>query len=180
MLPRLLLNLGVAAVAASLGGYFIRGSGYEQRHYPITLTKANGKYSVTQKSGFKLAYHGNTQWKIFNDTDDEIEFKVNNFKPQTANGCPVEFTGNTGSASCAGFATMAPRKLSPPKVYSDVISVKRRRSEPGLYTFEMVVNGAVIDPDIELERDPYSFLLLVLVAGGFATLAGWWFGRRNQ
>jgi hypothetical protein len=183
MLPRLIINIGVAAVAAGLGVFLLRGGGYEQRDYSITLTKgSDGRYHASLKSGFLLAYHGQTNWEIFNDTDDDIEFVVRNFQPQVSSGCPVKFVGNTG-VGCAGTATIAARKSgAPPLVYSDVIKVKRNRSDVGVFTFDMVVNrGDPIDPDIELERDPYLLIMLLAIGGGLlSVLAGWWLGRRTR
>jgi hypothetical protein len=180
MLPRLIINVGVAAVAAALAVNVARGDGYEHREYDLTITKSDAKYSVSQKNGFLLAYHGSTHWNVFNDTDDQVTFEVVNFQHDGGNDCPVDFLGNTGSTvNCIGSAVMAPRTGG--KIDSDTIKVKRGDAYTvQKYTFDMKINGDVVDPDIELERDPYGFMSYLVLAGGIAAmLAGWWLGRKR-
>jgi hypothetical protein len=64
---------------------------------------------------------------------------------------------------------------------SDTIKVKRGDAYTAQkYTFDMKINGAPVDPDIELERDPVRVLTYVAIAAGLLSiLVGWWLGRKR-
>lgn len=184
MLARLVYNVGVAALVAGLtvmvGG--VNGRGPDDSEYLLTIKKqADGTYHLDPKpSRFSLKFHGQVRWDVYNASGDEIEFKMNGFD-KYAGDCPLDFLGNTGNTQlCVGtihLSASGPGQQKP-------IKAKRHRSDAysnQVFKFKTVVNDTEIDPEIEIERDPYSFFNLSAIAGGLLTaVVGWYLLRRQR
>lgn len=180
MLPKVVWNIGLIALTAALtvvlAGPMLRGP--HDNEYQLTIKKqTDGTYYFDPKpSRFYLKFHGQVRWDILNSSPDQITFAMDEFK-RYAGDCPLDFLGNTGNTQlCRGEVLLAPNESKP-------IKAKRHRSNPSaneVFDFKTKVNGTSIDPDIELERDPYGLILYLAIAGGIVSiLVGWWLGRKR-
>jgi hypothetical protein len=191
MLPKLVWNAGVAAVAAGATMFALESFSPATRmtHNPYTLTVSRNTSGHLVVSGkppgnpalFKLDYYGVVSFEIVNDTNERIDFRMSDFTKSGPRDCPLEFLAHGNSQLC--FANTVLRDRGDSKV----IFAMRGDTDPDRterFKFNVKVNGDIIDPEIEIDRDPSSFnlkyLLWLLLSGGAVSMfVGWWLLRKG-
>jgi hypothetical protein len=181
MLPKLVYNLGLIALTAALTA-MVAGPRFRVRadtEYDLTIKKgADGVYYFDPKPGrFHLDFHGQVRWNVYNATADEFTFTMDEFK-KYAGDCPLDFLGNTGNTLlCKGEVRLPGGQAKP-------IKARRYRSNANaleVFDFKTKVDGTSIDPEIEIDRDPYGLIILLAISGGvLVTVVGWWLLRRQR
>lgn len=182
MFARLVYNLGVVAITAGLT-VMVAGStfrGLTDYEYQFTIKKnADGTYYLDPKPStpFYMEYHGQIRWNVVNASPDEITFTMTDFQ-KYAGDCPLDFLGNTGNTNLCVGSVRVPSGGDRP------IKAKRYRSSAyskQKFGFKTKVGDTYVDPEIEIDRDPYSVLTwITVVIGGLLSVVGWYLLRRQR
>ena len=192
MLPKLVWYAGVAAVTAGATIFALGSTATIDRvpHSKYTLTVSRNTSGSLVLSGkppgdparFKLDYYGLVSFNIVNDTDDRIDFRMSNFTKSGPRDCPLDFLAHGNSQLC--FANTVLRDRGDSKV----IVAARGDTDPDKterFKFDVRINGDIVDPEIEIERDPggrnnlSKYWMWLVFGGGLSMLLGRFLGRTS-
>jgi hypothetical protein len=179
MIPKLVSALGLLALIAGSSLILMASCDSGGDHAYALNVSPGAPYKIDGKPDyFELSFAGNIDWNITNNTtDDPVRVQIRDFGSGHTGGCPVKFVfGGDGPSECSATQVIAAGKVG-------TITAERGDSNPDLttkYEFKFYVNGRPTDPDIEIERDPFSLVHYIITLLGLMLMGvGWWLGRRR-
>ena len=177
MPPKLVSALGLVSLIGAVTLIVMSSLDSRSDHaYSLNVSPDGEHHKIDGKPQyFELSFAGAINWDLKNNTDESVTVKIRDFETGHTGGCPVKFVfGGDGPSQCSATQVIAGGQVG-------TITAERGDSDPDIttrYEFKFYVNEWPADPDIEIERDPFSlFHYLFAVLGVILLGVGWWLGR---